>query len=216
MKHRKERSAGRPSRPAASRGRGKPKKNNNNNSDPQRKPVQAAGGAGGGPVGIPRRVRRTRPTVRPGPGPSAPREEERPPQRRARGPGLGPTGRPSSARGAAGTAAAAAAAPGSLRPAGGAFQAGEHSGPAREGASRSLQRETGRAERRSWSKKRKNRPALAPRAATGLPPGHAVPVPLGWAPRVRAAVPDARVTSRGRDRRLRSREPAVAAAPVVT
>lgn len=49
MKHRKERSAGRPSRPAASRGRGKPKnnKNSNNNSDPQRKPVQAAGGAGG-------------------------------------------------------------------------------------------------------------------------------------------------------------------------
>lgn len=64
--------------------------------------------------------------------------------------------------------------------------------------------------------KRKNRPELAPRAATGLPPGHAVPVPLGWAPRVRAAVPDAPVTSRGRDRRLRSREPAAAAAPVVT
>lgn len=57
---------------------------------------------------------------------------------------------------------------------------------------------------------------MAPRAAVELPPGHAVPVGLGWTPWVRAAVPDARVTSRGRDRRLRSRGPAAAAAPVVT
>lgn len=166
-----------------------------------------------GPARIPRRrVRRAPRSAGPGPGPSAGRSGCCSTAPGAQGPG--PAGRPGPAGSAAGTAAAAA--PGSLRPASGAFQAGGHRCPARDGASRSLQRKMGRAELRSSRKKGKNRLQTAPGAAIGLSPGHAAPTPLGMAPRVLAAVPDAPVTSRGRGRRLQSRRPAATAARAET
>lgn len=70
-----------------------------------------------GPAGIPRRrVKRTPRSARQGPGPRARRGGRRSAAPGAQGPG--PAGRPGSARS---TAGAAAAAPGSLPPAGGAF-----------------------------------------------------------------------------------------------
>lgn len=175
--------------------------------------MQAAGGAGGaGRDPAAGQEDAALGPARPGaqrPAPSARRSG------RARCPGPWPTGRPGFARSAAGTAAAAA--PGPLWPAGGAFQAGEDRGPARPGRGRRGLCRGKRSARREGPGDKKGK--IGPRWLPGrleLPLSHAVPVPLGWAPRVRAAVPDARVTSRGRDRRLWSRGPAAAAAPVVT
>lgn len=48
-------------------------------------------------------------------------------------------------------------------------------------------------------KKQTQAPRGLPRAATGLPPGHAAPAPRGWEARVAAAVRDTAATSPGRE-----------------
>lgn len=186
-----------------------------NHSDPQRKR-----GSGGRPglegrrareaVGAGRRlVRRARRSALPGPGPSAGRSGRRSAAPGAQAPG--PAGHPRSAKSAASTAAAA---PGSLRPAGGAFQAGGHRGP---GGGVVVSAERNRARGPTVLKKKsKNRPETAPRAALGRLPGLGAPAPLRWAARVSAAVPDAPATSRGRGSRLGSRGSAGAAARAET
>lgn len=149
---------------------------------------QARGPARGGPAAV---------APRPAPRPQAPPAAKAPREARR------------------GTAAAAASA-GSLRPAGGAFQAGGHRGPAQEGASQPLQKEMGRARRRSRRKNAKIGPRRLPGAALRLPPGHAALAPLGWAARVPAAVPDARSPARGRCRRLGTRGSSAATAQTET
>lgn len=174
-------------------------KNTHNHSDPQRKRGPRCRLGAQGPVGTPRRrVRRTPRSARQGPEPSARRDG-----RRSAAPGAqgsGPAGRPGSAG-----SAARAAAPGSLPPAGGAFPAGRapRAGPG-GGVAISAKGNGARGAKVLREKGGKNRLKAAPRAAIRLPPGHAVPGPLGWALRALAAVPDAPVTSRGRDSSLRS------------
>lgn len=166
-----------------------------------------------GPTGGGRRlVRRARRSARPGPGPSSGRSGRRSAAPGAQAPG--PAGRPGSAKGAESTAAAA---PGSLRPAGGAFQAGGRAPRPGPGGGVAVSAERNRARGPTVLKKKsKNRPERAPRAALGRLPGLGAPAPLKWAARVSAAVTYAPATSRGRDGRLGSGGSAGAAARAET